>query len=697
MKERQGTTAEVKEALPRGITIKSTLFGFLSLLLIILLDDYNCFYLSQTPLNAGFLPVGPIFLILSIALVWNPIWHRLAKRMVLQKREMIFSLLIVLAGCWTGGAGLAQFNAYSHIVPWVKYENDVLQQKYESLDYVPEYFWPAGGLGKLKEENNVAEQKRVYDAFFTGYEMQASDGVPWDAWISPLAHWIPFFICLAACFLGLSILVHQQWSKHEQIPYPLAKIASTFYDKEPDRALPNLFYMRSFWIAFAIVACFHGIRLLHVWWPSSFPNIEKGTGFKFLYDIFPVLSKSGHFFVTQFHFSFATMAICYFLPREVGLTIGLSSILLALVSAQVYLMTGDKLDGTEISNGSAGAYIAFAFVILYTGRHFYKSVTLKAITFAEPEEHEVNSVWGARLLLISFFALIVILCTSFELDFFIALTYALLILLAFLVFTRVICETGIPFLQLTWSPSLFITKLFGASTIGAAPIVIMAFIRTVAFMDAKNAMMPFVANGLKMADDQRMKLKRICKFLLVLIVIAIVVALLSRLHQHYTYGVNVMNDLYAKDWAPQGFLNESTDQLITLDDIGQRHSPDQSQPLGFFERLGLINPDGGALTYAFLGAAGVLLFFFLRIRYTGFMLHPVLFIIWGNYHVAIATYPILIGWFIRELILRYGGDSLYQSAKPFFIGLILGELFLVLLSTLCGINYNIFTGDLPPV
>jgi hypothetical protein len=33
----------------------------------------------------------------------------------------------------------------------------------------------------------------------------------------------------------------------------------------------------------------------------------------------------------------------------------------------------------------------------------------------------------------------------------------------------------------------------------------------------------------------------------------------------------------------------------------------------------------------------------------------------------------MLGWLARTLILRFGGARLYTDAKPFFLGLIVGE------------------------
>ncbi len=734
-----------QEVPKKTFTVKAICFGLLSLLIIILFDNINEFYLNQRSLNAGFLPPGPLFLILSVCLVWNPIWHHklcyllvtpllllgfigicysindahvlgqfawlgfipyalmlhkpiwqaCSKRMILNSRELILSLSIVLVGAWTAGAGLAQFHAYTHIIPWTKYDARIQQQKYESLDYVPQHLWPAGGLTALKRADNMRERQRVYDDFLIG-DTEDKKTTPWDAWASTLLHWTPFMICLSACFIGLSLIVHQQWSKHEQLPYPLAKIAGTVFEKNDQQALPKLFYMRSFWVAFLCVSAFHGLRLLHAWWPNNFPAIYTSANFKFLYNIFPTLLKSGAHQITTFHFSFAAIGICYFLSREIGLTLGISKFLLAFIGVQVYLSTGTTLGHSDVSNSTAGAYIAYAAVILFTGRHYYSSVFGKAFSFKAAKDHEKNGVIGARLTVLAFAGLLLSLCTSFQLDFFLALTLSLLTLLSFIVFTRVICETGIPYLQINWSPSVLMTSMFGISSIGAAPLVIMQYITTAVFMDAKNAMMPFVSNSLKMADDYHIKLRRLCTVMLLVVCAAIVVSLCTRLSQLYDMGANAMNDGYAKNWVQNNFLNISTDNLSKLDAIGLRNAPDVADERSIMQRISVWDPDGRTFLLMSLGAIGVIAFFFLRFRFPGFALHPVMFLIWGTWPLGTTFYSFFIGWLIREITIRYCGDKIYQSAKPFFIGLIVGELFIIMLGSISGYSLYAITGAIPP-
>jgi uncharacterized membrane protein YGL010W len=104
-----------------------------------------------------------------------------------------------------------------------------------------------------------------------------------------------------------------------------------------------------------------------------------------------------------------------------------------------------------------------------------------------------------------------------------------------------------------------------------------------------------------------------------------------------------------------------------------------------------------------LGGALVLGMSFLRLRYSWWPLHPVLFLFWGHYAVAIFTWSFLTGWLIKYLIVKFGGGRVYQNLKPAFIGVIVGDLcggmLFIVIGTLrfwwtgrCDANYGIFPG-----
>jgi hypothetical protein len=55
-----------------------------------------------------------------------------------------------------------------------------------------------------------------------------------------------------------------------------------------------------------------------------------------------------------------------------------------------------------------------------------------------------------------------------------------------------------------------------------------------------------------------------------------------------------------------------------------------------------------------------------------------------------------VGWAIKELIVRFGGGKSYNTLKPLFIGLIMGELIAVAITIIVGAVYYSITGVTTP-
>jgi hypothetical protein len=63
----------------------------------------------------------------------------------------------------------------------------------------------------------------------------------------------------------------------------------------------------------------------------------------------------------------------------------------------------------------------------------------------------------------------------------------------------------------------------------------------------------------------------------------------------------------------------------------------------------------------------------LRLQFVGWPLHPLGFLMAYSYPVRCFWFSIFVGWIIKVLVIRLGGAGLYRTARPFFIGLIIGE------------------------
>jgi hypothetical protein len=63
----------------------------------------------------------------------------------------------------------------------------------------------------------------------------------------------------------------------------------------------------------------------------------------------------------------------------------------------------------------------------------------------------------------------------------------------------------------------------------------------------------------------------------------------------------------------------------------------------------------------------------MRLRFAWWPFHPIGFLMLYTYPGTHLWLSIFIGWLAKNLILRFGGTKMYTAAKPFFLGLIVGE------------------------
>jgi hypothetical protein len=74
-----------------------------------------------------------------------------------------------------------------------------------------------------------------------------------------------------------------------------------------------------------------------------------------------------------------------------------------------------------------------------------------------------------------------------------------------------------------------------------------------------------------------------------------------------------------------------------------------------------------------IGAVITAILSFCRLRWDWWPLHPVGYLLYQSYPLAAAWFSIFVGWLAKVLIVKFGGGSLFQQARPFFLGLVIGE------------------------
>jgi len=91
------------------------------------------------------------------------------------------------------------------------------------------------------------------------------------------------------------------------------------------------------------------------------------------------------------------------------------------------------------------------------------------------------------------------------------------------------------------------------------------------------------------------------------------------------------------------------------------------------------------------GAAIGWLLMSLNRRFTWWRISPLGFVIASSFNVSGQIWGgAFIGWLVSSLVKRYGGMPIYRKLRPFFLGLILGDIVVyctvVLLESLIGVR-----------
>ncbi|MBA2481637.1 MAG: hypothetical protein H0V44_13310 [Planctomycetes bacterium] len=679
----------------RSITFKSVFFGLAGVGFIALYANFNSEILKLSSIIGNQLPIGPFFIILVLATLWNPLAGKVSSRLRLSTREFAVVLAMMLISCWLPMSGFYMLFQRAIITPWTVAAGKPDWEVHKTLSHLPKELFPLEHeRGSTQADKEAYE--RVYESFAQGIphgdEKLGLTEAPYREWLPAMMRWAPLLLFVSIAVISLILLVHRQWSHHEQLAYPLAIVSTALIARTGSRATSDIFYSRLFWFGFAPVFAIHLFNYLHAWFPLYVPEIKLTTEligeFK---EIFPSL-KNSMTHVTSIKVSFLIIGIAYFIASDISLSLGMASLFVSVFTAQFYIMSGGMPVGWgEMANIRAGSYVAYAALLVYTGRHFYWKVFNKAVRPISQRE-DMEAVWAARIFVLSFACFVGFLITVMDLDWFIALIYAGSVMLFMLVFTRIICETGLPFLAAGVDIINVITSLLGAPAVGPGALVVIYYLSCIIKTDTTEALMPYVATSLKTADNVGVSRPRLLTVAFAGMTIAFALCFFSWTYGLYAKGSgNNMWVVSPSIWA----LDNATTKLAILKDTEQLAESANTHGLA---KLGLIPQNVGnglIIKWMGLGAFFVLAFSLLRFRFAWWPLHPVAFLVWGTSASRVTWFSFFLGWCIKELIVRFGGGRSYQSLKPIFLGLIMGEIVAVAMTLVCGAFYYWSTGLLP--
>lgn len=691
------------------MTVRAVLIGAIIGLFIAAFGYVNDWVLKLPYVASDLMPVSVFGLLVVGLVVANPVLYLLGRRHLRGSEwAVIYSLMLV--ACVIPGPGLLWQYHNALIMPvqeqrqrpgWRASEHPPL------LNYVPEFMLVKGARRMGIPEALPAEPEEDSDTIVTGFvqglgrpgKALAVSEVPWRAWAQPMSFYMPVIVLGFVGSVCLSLIVHRQWAYREHLRYPMAEVASELLGTDASGWFSPIFRNRLFWGGFAIAL---GVLVVNgtAAYKPGFISIPTNVDFTAVAQAWPKITRV-QFYADLLNprFFFAVVGLAFLISSEVSFSLGISHMAYAflfLVLTDFGVdMANDYMSGGVMTYQLFGSYLGGGVVILYAGRKFYWAVLKRSLggSTAEPVERHVT--WACRILLLCVAGMIAILNLVVGLDLLMATLFVMMLGLTFLIVTRINVETGVLFVQPNWQAVAILTGLFGIHALGPRTMIILGLLCVVLTIDPRVCLMPLVANAFKVADSQRVRLPSLTAWIVVLLVVGLAVAVPVTLWVQYDLGGA---QLYG--WAntaallPFEMLKRNVDRLQAwwaLDTAGE------ADGWGGLERFTQMSASPKFLWSAGMGLAVILVCTAARLRWTWWPIHPVMFMVWGTIISRWFAASFLAGWLLKVAITRFRGSASYRGARPFFIGMIAGEMVAGIIWMIVGGSYYAYYGAAGPM
>lgn len=669
---------------PRSaFSLRAIILGLAGVITICGLTPYNDYRLANTPLVGNNLPVGVVAFLMGIALFNAAVCLRFP-RLKFSTGETAIAISMTLVACSIPSSGLLRYLPNVLVSPyWASRENTQYRTVIEEVG-IPKWLLPNYASDSPADWGN--------DPLVFGYAERWPGPIGIEvflSWARPIFVWAIFLFALYGALLCIVLLVRRQWVENERLSFPLAQVGMSLIEQAPAGQRFNAaLKSRLFWMAFAAVFALHLYNGLANYVPAHVPRIQT------FYNLTGMATDAPLNFARQDlwwnRIYFIVIGTTYFIPSSIAFSLWAFFILEQIFAMTAGGLTGDAMLGAT-NERHWGAILAVAGSIFWVGRRHWAMIVRQS--FGVRRKNEVDDPYVSYPL--AFWTLVG--CTSVMIGWMVtagcsiaaAVTAILLMLTLFIVITQVIAQTGLVhgtlIAHLTRPTEML--AIAGAGKLLSLKSFYLVGMADNALFDFREVSSVYASHGLKIASDtgtlkgiRRAGLK-LMGVLMLALAVGYVVGFVSTLWVEYSYAFTARPG-GADPINPWGF--ETAQRRFLLDPSVRYHEGNFSSVYNPLVHVGI----GFAIT-ATLAA--------LRLRFVGWPLHPVGFLMIGTFPGTILWTSIMLGWTIKIVILRLGGAKLYASARPFFLGLIVGESLAAGFWLLVGIVIAAFGGEYRPI
>ncbi|BCM88312.1 hypothetical protein IAD21_00143 [Abditibacteriota bacterium] len=507
--------------------------------------------------------------------------------------------------------------------------------------------------------------QRVVEDWFVG----TGTGIPWDAWLVPLLAWSLLIGALYIMLACLGVMLRAQWVEREALTFPLLllPVEMTAGAEHEDEGFLSFFRNPVMWIGFGIAVVIQGMNGLN----SYFPDVPA---IPLTLDTGPLLSEAPWNQVGPLGLRVMPIVVglSFLISSEVSLSLWFFYLLhkLEMLGAYAFGFMPSSLPEPVWTRGYAkafisyqtiGAYFAFSAILLWTGREHYGYIVRRALGRTKAKSSERREALSYPLAFWGFIgssAFLVAWSVAAGVRVDIALVLWAIYLVSALGLSRVVAESGLLCINHGWSPLGPLAHLVGAGPgtwLGASSVVPASIIQSSFMVDMKGLLLPSFLHAFKLAHDRKIPQRPLLTLIFASITIAFGLGIYMNLHLGYEQGALQMHEWFA------------------------RKGP-QEPPRTAHELLGGVQ-DNFSLNWMWFALGALMLSSIVAARsyFSWFPLHPIGLLMWSPYVMYAMWLSIFLGWLAKTLIMRFGGPTTYRRAVPGFLGLVLGDITMMLL------------------
>lgn len=616
------------QPLERAFTTRAFVVGGLASLALGLGVPYGTLILRGSYMDLDFSTPGAIFLLFVITALLNPLLGLAGRRLKLGPRELIVVYVMTLLACSIPTMGLTCqllpiMSGFHYYASPENHWADLL------LPHIPEWLVPVGP-GTIKY-------------FYEG--LPPGVLIPWVAWLRPLGWWFLFIFAFQAVSLCLMVIVRKQWVENERLIYPLVQLPMEMVGAGSHGS--GFYRLPALWAGFGVPFLLGGLIGLH----NYFPAVPAPQ----------VVTRFSTFRKTQsliLRLSFPMIGFFYLVEQQTSFSLWFFNLLSFLVRGGMNVLHIGMSENLGIYGSKSpvfahigiGAFLALVYTGLRVGRLHFAAVWRKAVS-GDPTVDDSGELLPYRTAVGGLVVGLTVMClwlVASGLPAGLVVPFVLLAVILFLGLTRVVAESGMAeAVAPSIAPGVLVSAL-GSHVFGPRGLMTLGM-SYVWLSDMRIFVMATAAHGLKLTEEVRGNRRPMLGAMVGGILIAIAASIPLTLYWAYNHGGTTLNNWF---W------------------VGSPNAP-AKWVMEKLQKPSEANMTGWLLTG--LGAVIMLWLTAMRQQIMWWPFHPLGFALGGIWMMDELWATIFLTWILKGVIMRYGGVKAFQKARPFFLGLILGQ------------------------